>query len=210
VIRVLIVAPVRLYREGLTDALRRETAIAVIGTAAPDFDAIPLVGEDKPDAVIVDAGAVGPSFVRELVTRLPELHVIAFAVTESPGQIVEWAEAGVAGFVTQDQTVGDLVKIVTSAARGELVCSPTAAAALLRRVRSLTGGSNGDAGLTRRETEIAQLIEQGMMNKEIAARLGIELATVKNHVHRILEKLGAGRRADAAAHIRRVGLRLRD
>ena len=53
-------------------------------------------------------------------------------------------------------------------------------------------------------------IERGLMNKEIAARLGIELPTVKNHVHRILEKLGTHRRAEAAAHIRRVGLVLRD
>jgi DNA-binding NarL/FixJ family response regulator len=101
------------------------------------------------------------------------------------------------------------VATVVGAERDELVCSPVAAAALLHRVQK-SAPSNGDAALSPREIQIAQLIERGLMNKEIALELGIELPTVKNHVHRILEKLGAHRRADAAAHVRRVGLVIRN
>ena len=61
-----------------------------------------------------------------------------------------------------------------------------------------------NARLTRRETEIVQLIDQGLSNKEIAQRLGIDIYTVKNHVHNILEKLRVHRRGEAAARMRGV------
>jgi two-component system, NarL family, nitrate/nitrite response regulator NarL len=182
----------------------------IVGSAASAPEALALVERHDPDTVVLDLGTAGPAFVRDLTARAPELRVIALAVTETPSNVVEWAEAGIAGLVTQDGTLTDLIEAIVSAAHDELVCSPLAAGVLLRQVRAMAGHTNGDASLTPREVEIAQLIERGLMNKEIALRLGIELPTVKNHVHRILEKLGASRRADAAAHIRRTGLALRD
>jgi DNA-binding NarL/FixJ family response regulator len=184
--------------------------VDVVGSAASAPEALALVERRGPDTVVLDLGTAGPAFVRDLAARAPKLRVIALAVTETPSNVVEWAEAGIAGLVTEDGTVTDLIEAIVSAAHDELLCSPRAAAVLLRHVRSLAGHARGDTSLTPREIEIAQLIERGLMNKEIALRLGIELPTVKNHVHRILEKLGATRRADAAAHIRRVGLALRD
>ena len=90
--------------------------------------------------------------------------------------------------------------------RGEAACSPRVAAALLRRVadrgaraRRLDGEF---APLTSRERQIVALIDEGLSNKEIAARLCIELSTVKNHVHNLLEKLGARGRGEAAARVR--------
>lgn len=209
--RVAVVAPVRLYREGLVQALARDGRLDVVGAAATAPEAVSLVEDRRPDTLVLDLGGAGPSLVRELTARAPELRVIAFAVTETPADVVEWAEAGIAGLVTPDGTVADLTDTIMCASRDELVCSPRVAGTLLRRVRALAArGSNGDTALTPREIQIAQLIERGLMNKEIASRLGIELPTVKNHVHRILEKLGAHRRADAAAHIRSTGLTLRD
>jgi DNA-binding NarL/FixJ family response regulator len=208
---VAVVAPVRLYREGLVQALARDPRLQVVGAAASVPEALALVEEQRPDTVVLDLGAAGSLLVRELTARVPELRVIALAVTETPDNVVEWAEAGIAGLVTPDGTVGDLTDAIMCAARDELVCSPRVAGTLLRRVRALAArDENGDTSLTPREVQIAQLIERGLMNKEIGSRLGIELPTVKNHVHRILEKLGAHRRADAAAHIRSVGLTLRD
>ncbi len=208
-LRVLIVAPVRLYREGLTQALVRDESLDVVGAAASAHEALALLDERASDIVVLDVAA-GPSFARALTTRRPDLRVIVLALAEKPPDVIEWAEAGVAGIVTEDGTISDLVAAILSAADNQLVCSPKTAAALLSRVRALARNPNGDAALSPREFEIAQLIEQGLMNKEIASRLGIELPTVKNHVHRILEKLGVHRRADAAAHIRRSGLALRD
>lgn len=200
----------RLYREGLIRALAGDARVEVVGAAASAPEALAIVEQERPDTVVLDLGTAGPQCVRDLTDCAPELRVIALAVDETPSNIVEWAEAGIAGVVTEDGTVRDLIDTIVSAARDELVCSPRAAAALLRRVHMLAANGNGDSSLTPREIEIAQLIERGLMNKEIASRLGIELPTVKNHVHRILEKLDATRRADAAAHIRRAGLSLKD
>lgn len=209
--RVAVVAPVRLYREGLVQALARDGRLEVVGAAASGPEAVSLIEERRPDTVVLDLGAAGPSLVRKLLARVPALRVIALAVTEAPANVVEWAEAGIAGLVTPEGTVADLTNTIICASRDELVCSPRVAGALLRRVRSLAAhGHNGETSLTPREIQIAQLIERGLMNKEIASRLGIELPTVKNHVHRILEKLDADRRTDAAAHIRSAGLALRD
>jgi DNA-binding NarL/FixJ family response regulator len=208
-IRVVVVAPVRLYRELLVLALDGSAQLEVVGAAASASEAIAVLERRGPDTLILDVAVAGPEFVRELTAHSPDLRVIVTAVAETPPNIVEFAEAGAVGFVTDRGTVGDLVAAVVGAAHDELVCSPFAATALLHCVQTRPPAS-GDAGLSPRELEIAQLIERGLMNKEIAARLGIELPTVKNHVHRILEKLGAHRRAEAGAHIRRVGLVLRD
>jgi len=208
-IRVGVVAPVRLYRELLVTALAESDELEVVGAVATVPESLLLLERQRPDTLILDVATAGPDFVRELIEWSPELRVIATAVAETPPDIVEWAKAGAVGWVTDRETVQDLVAAVVGAAHEELVCSPMAAAALLHDVQT-RGPAPSEAGLSPRELEIAQLIERGLMNKEIAARLGIELPTVKNHVHRILEKLGTHRRAEAAAHIRRVGLVLRD
>lgn len=210
-IGVLVIAGVRLYRDGVGRALARDARIEVVGTASTAAEAIALARERTPDAAVLDLGAAGPSLVRELKAAAPGIRVVALAVHEVDADVVGWAEAGISGLVTQEGTVDDLVAAVVAAARDELACSPRMAAALLRRVQALAGASTGaEPALTPREIEIAQLLERGLSNKEIASRLHIELPTVKNHVHRILEKLGVGRRTEAAARIRRAGLALRD
>jgi DNA-binding NarL/FixJ family response regulator len=92
--------------------------------------------------------------------------------------------------------------------RGEFLCSPGTAATLLRRVAALAAerhtADNG-ARLTPREQQVVRLIDEGLSNKEIARRLSIEVRTVKNHVHSILEKLQVRRRGEAAARMRAVG-----
>ena len=120
------------------------------------------------------------------------------------------AEAGVAAFVMGDATAQQLVATMLGCACGEFHCSPRVAAMLVRRVSALAQGvveDRCDDDLTPRERTIVGLIDDGLSNKEIARRLGIELSTVKNHVHRILEKLHASRRAQAAAHFRRAQVR---
>jgi two-component system nitrate/nitrite response regulator NarL len=99
--------------------------------------------------------------------------------------------------------------VVRSVTRGETLCSPRIAATLFRRVAALAADRRvGDERtlrrLTRRERQIVDLIADGLSNKEIAHRLQIEFATVKNHVHNILEKLQVTRRADAVAALRRA------
>jgi DNA-binding NarL/FixJ family response regulator len=201
VIRVFIVARVRLYREGLAAMLPRRDGVTLVGTAESWAACADELRALKPDVVLVDmAVADGANAIREIVTGADGVKVVALAVSESERDVIAYAEAGVSGYVTREESLDDLVAAVESAARGQVTCSPRVAAALLRRVTALSNPSpsESDSRLTRREAEIAALLDEGLSNKEIAQRLCIELATVKNHVHSILEKLDVHSRFEVA------------
>jgi DNA-binding NarL/FixJ family response regulator len=135
----------------------------------------------------------------------PEAKIIALGVEDDEDIVLACAEAGVSGFVPPEGTLDDLLATVESVRRGEILCSPRTAGVLLRRVASLAGNRDSawiELRLTRRELQIVQLIDEGCSNKEIARLLTISLATVKNHVHNILEKLDVTRRSEAAACVR--------
>ena len=204
-IRVLVVSDIRLYREGLADALARGTRCDVATTDAHDVELVPA------DVVLLD---LAHPHARELLDLArdadPRPRVVALGVREVEEEVIGWAEAGVAGYVTRDATLDELVSVVESVACGEMVCSPRIAALLLQRVAAAAGSSRGlvDGRLTPRENEIVGLLDEGLSNKQIAQRLSIEPATVKNHVHNILDKLGVDRRADAAAQVRRESARI--
>lgn len=199
--RILIVAGVRIYREGLAHILGRRD-LTVVGTASGPGE-ISAKGRDLGlDVVLIDIATLGSDAVREVQRLLPGVPVMALGVSEAERDIVTYAEAGFAGFATREASAEDLVAAVESAVRGELTCSPRVAGALLRRVGTLATGRGGQehpqARLTGRERQIVSLMGQDFSNKQIAVRLGIEVATVKNHVHNVLEKLNVHRRAEAA------------
>ena len=205
-IRVIIAISIRLYREGLSEMLERHEGFKVIALAADYRTALERSRELQPDIVFLDITmADGLQLVHELRVTAPDAAVVATAVAETGQEIVACAEAGVAGFVTSDQSLAEAVRVLQGVARGESPCSPRTAAALLHRVAVLSTQRKPPGppdGLTQRESEIAGLIAQGWSNKEIARALCIELSTVKNHVHHMLEKLGVRGRAEAAARIR--------
>jgi two-component system, NarL family, nitrate/nitrite response regulator NarL len=205
VTRVFIISEVRLYREGLVRLLRRDARLDVVGTATAVADALeqlPALSE-PPDAVLLDVPhPAGPDQLEQLEPAVPTARIVALNVPDADeGAVIAWAEAGVSGLLARDVGVEDVAKAVETTAQGGTVCSPALAAVLLRHV-ARDAEAPPAAPLTSREREIAALIEQGLSNKEIAARLEIGLPTVKNHVHHILTKLKAARRGQAAAMLR--------
>ena len=210
-IRVLVVTDVRLYQEGLAQVLRDREQMRVVGSAGYREDALARVRALAPDIVLLDVAMAGSlELVRAIMELAPGVKIVAFAVTDVDEDIFSCAEAGVAGYVPRGASIDDLVAAIQSTARGELLCSPRIAASLFRRLAALTAEhtSNHDAvHLTSREAMIVRLIDQGLSNKDIARRLCIEVATVKNHVHNILEKLHVSRRGEAAARMRMRGSR---
>ena len=162
--------------------------------------------ELQPDIVFLDVNMPdGLRLIHDLHMVVPDAAVVVTAMAETDGEIVACAEAGVAGFVTRDQSLAEALGVLESVARGESPCSPRTAAALLRRVAVLSAQRKPPGppdGLTPRENQIAGLIARGHSNKEIARELCIEISTVKNHVHHMLEKLGVRGRAEAAARVR--------
>jgi DNA-binding NarL/FixJ family response regulator len=208
--RLLILGEVGLYREALARSLGSDERFEVVAVAADVEDALALLEHVEVDVILVDARMTeGADAVQALVSAAPAVRLVALAVPEVEREVIAFAEAGASAYVTPDGSMEDLASAVESVERGEVLCSPGMAAGLFRRVAVLARERRLDPieeNLTARELEVLRLIEEGRSNKEIATALSIELPTVKNHVHRILEKLHVHRRSEAAARVRRHGL----
>ena len=206
--RLVLAAEIRLYREGLSQALASESAIEVLATPGNCAELLACLKEVDPHVVVVDTGMTGwISVARSLRKQAGPTRLVALGVRGVPEEVVTLAEAGVAGYVTREESLERLVEVVLSVARGEMPCSPEVSWHLMRRVASLSANTPDAAlaRLTMREHEILRLIEHGLSNKEIACGLMIQLATVKNHVRSILGKLEVQSRGEAAAVARMRG-----
>jgi two-component system nitrate/nitrite response regulator NarL len=210
VTRVLIVAEVGVHGEALAESLGGDGSCDVVGVAAGPEEAVAAVEEVGPEVVLVDMSTpAGPNAVRTLVAATPKIKVVALGVPEVEPDVIAIAEAGASGYVAREGSMDDLVAVVECVARGECLLSPDMAAKLFRRVATLAREPRLEPiqdGLTARELDVLRLIDDGLSNKEIAKALSIELPTVKNHVHSILEKFDVRRRTAAAARARRLGL----
>jgi two-component system nitrate/nitrite response regulator NarL len=205
VIRTFILVGVRLYREGLERFLQAHASVEVIGSSARPSEAIDRIHDLRPDVVLVDLGMVDGRSAARRIRMASEARVVALAVSETGAEVVAWAEAGMAGYVSRDGSLDDLVATIERASRGETLCPPTIMASVIERLAAHANGPSqleDRPQLTRREREIIGLIDQGLSNKEIARALSIALPTVKNHVHNILEKLQVRRRAEVPSVLR--------
>lgn len=204
-LKVLIVSDVRLYRDGLAEVLNQDGRLGVVSSAESAALALDQVERHKVESVLLDVGIPEALETISMIARkAPQTKVIALGLSELEEDVVACAEAGIAGYVCREGAVEDVVSAVKSAIREEFGCSRRIAAALVRRVRSLRANRVNEVTLTPRERQIAELLGEGLANKEISKRLFIEVATVKTHVHNILEKLGAHSRGEAAVKIREI------
>ncbi|HEX2085320.1 MAG TPA: response regulator transcription factor [Solirubrobacteraceae bacterium] len=189
-VRVLLVSNVELHRDALAMRFALIGSITVVAVAAAGAQALRLASALRPDAAVIDVAAMPDPWhftaalrasapaTRAFVVGASYLHMGAGAPPADPMTIV----------LALDTTFPQLVALIAGASELALGAS----------------GASGLASLTTRELEIVALIEQGLSNKQIADRLSIEVATVKNHVHNILTKLELSRRGEAAALLRRV------
>jgi two-component system, NarL family, nitrate/nitrite response regulator NarL len=208
-LRIFICSDVRLYRDGLAEFLGRQADIVVTGTSTGGGQCLDAVRALAPAVVLLDmATAASVELLRQLCGS-SDTAVVALGVAETEGELIAYAEAGIAGYITRDQALDDLLEALRGAAREEAPCSPRAAALLLRRVNDLASARPRALAvhLTAREREILALLREGLSNKQIGQTLTIELPTVKNHVHNILEKLGVARRGEAVAIARELTIR---
>lgn len=206
--RAYVVTDVLLYREGLSAHLQNNNQLDFVGAGPPTEATLVTLERLLPEALILDlAMHEGMDFARRVRERIAQTKIVAFAVSEPDKHVIACAKAGICGYVPKDGTVQDIVLAVLHAVKGELHCTPKFAAMLLGQVAALApesarSGLEHTARLTSREMEILEQINRGLSNKEIARKLGISSATVKNHVHQLLGKLGVRRRAQALAFLR--------
>ena len=202
-ITILIVVAVRLYRDGLAMTLGEHKRFRIAGTAATSLEAQVAMRGLQPNVFVVDISVSdAPSLIRTLRVEQPNSRIIAFAVQEDIVSILKYAEAGADGFVTANGSVVDLIEAIEHSTAGELLCSPRIAAELLRcAARQAKPQTDQNVGflLTIREQQVVSLLRQGRSNKAIANALHISEATVKNHVHHVLEKLQMTTRSQVVA-----------
>lgn len=205
-IRVFVVNDAPLYREGLAHVLGKFEDLSVVGTASDAHEVLSDIPDQQPDVILVQLTIPGSAAtLRAIVDIAPDAKVVVLGVPNSEKDILACAEAGASGYLLHNESLDDLVVTIRAVACGEVLCSPRIAASLLRRVAELAAGRGSwaaQAHLTYRESEIVDLIDRGLSNKEIAQCLSIEVRTVKNHVHNLLDKLQVHRRGEAAARVR--------
>jgi two-component system, NarL family, nitrate/nitrite response regulator NarL len=203
-IQVFLVGSIRLNREGLASLLARDSRLHVTGHASTGEGV--SVRSSIVDVIIVDTDVRDAPDAIERVIDDSDAPIVAMGLPDDEQNVIALAEMGVLGFVERGASLDDLVASVLSVARGEASMPPRIATIFLHRVSSLGARSSATdvTTLTLREREVVQLIAEGLSNKEIAGRLCIEFATVKNHVHNILEKLEVTRRSEAVARLRIV------
>jgi two-component system, NarL family, nitrate/nitrite response regulator NarL len=208
-IRVLVASHIRLYREGLEKVLFESPEFTLAGSASSAAEAIEQTQKLGADVTLLDMAMSGAFSVAKEVSRARgPSKVVALGMPEDETQVVSCAQIGIAGYVTRDGSVEDVIAAIKAAARGEVHCSPKVAGSLFRRIAVMSTERqrrSANGSLTAREGQILKLIQEGMSNKMISRSLGIELATVKNHVHNILVKLDIHRRAEAISLLYRPG-----
>lgn len=205
-IRLIIASPVHLVRDGLAAALRGRDGIIVLDAVDLGPLGIARIADANPDVVLVDAGPAGSVATARLIkTASPGAKLVAFALDETENSVLGCAAAGFSGYVPHESGVDDLHRAVVDAMEGRMYCAPQITAAMFARLAGLLREPKPQPSLpslSQRESEILALVDQGRSNKEIARQLAISAATVKNHIHNLLQKLQVNRRGQAAARVR--------
>ena len=205
--RVLIVDDHPVTRDGLRSALSTSDDIEIVGEAASGEEAIEAVKELSPDVVFMDVrmpGMDGLEATKVIRDISPDTKVILFTIEESRAAIADAIAAGVSGYLLKDVSAEELVKAARLALEGKAVIHPSLTRAFIEEVQTVD--RRPDAPLSKREAEILQMVAYGSTTKEVAHDLGISAHTVKTHLERIFEKLGANDRAQAVAIAIRRGI----
>jgi two-component system, NarL family, nitrate/nitrite response regulator NarL len=205
---LLILSDIRFVREGLTQVLGRNGAFAVAAAAVDVGEASALICQSCPRVILIDTALPGGiAAVTTLRSVACDAKIVAFALSETEAEVISWARAGIHGYIPRNTPLDALVELLNSIIRGEQVVGSRVAAGLLHWISRNPGNTSSSevderqVCLTAREQEVGRLLGAGLSNKEIARQLGITLATTKSHVHNILGKTGAPRRAVAACHL---------
>ena len=203
-IRVFLLDDHEVVRRGVHDLLNDEPDITVVGEAATVEQALIRVPALRPQVAVLDVrlpDGDGVTVCRELRSQMPELACLMLTSFDDEEALLDSIMAGASGYVLKQIKGSDLVSAVRTVAAGQSLLDPSATARLMARLRQgQEPEPEPDAlpGLTDREREILALIGEGLTNRQIGQRLYLAEKTVKNHISRLLAKLGVERRIQAA------------
>ena len=213
-LRLVIADDQASVRQGLVLLLDAIPDIEVVGAAADGEQALRLVAEQKPDAILLDLHMPvldGIGATRRLTAEHPGVAIVVLTTYADDSSVLDALHAGARSYLTKDADRTDIARALHAAAGGLTVIDPRAHATLLAATaapaRATPAGAAPAApppdGLTQREAEILGLIARGLTNPEIAARLFLSNHTIKTHISRIFAKTGSRDRAAAIGYAHR-------
>ena len=210
-IRVVLADDHAVVRRGLAGLLESSDDLEVVGVAKDGAEAVELVREHRPDVAVMDLQMPvldGVEATRAIVAGDTGTGVLVLTSFSDHARIDAAIEAGAVGYLLKDAEPDALLDGIRAVARGESPLDPRAARRLLARAagREELPGVNGASGLSPREAQVLQLVVEGLLNKQIAARLGITERTVKAHLTSAYQRIGVSDRTQAALWVQRHGL----
>jgi two-component system, NarL family, response regulator DevR len=204
-IRVFLLDDHEVVRRGIHDLLDAEPDIAVVGETGTVDHALARGPALRPDVAILDVrlpDGDGITVCRELRSRMPGLACLMLTSFDDDDALLDAIMAGAAGYVLKQIKGSDLVSAIRTVASGQSMLDPATTARLMSSLRGQEDGAEPEdrrlADLTPREREILVLIGDGLTNRQIGGELFLSEKTVKNHISRLLAKLGVERRVQAA------------
>lgn len=191
-----------LLREALVRVLRKKDGIVVAGAIPFSPSALEKVSTASPDVILFDSASIaltGPRLISRMRLAGENRKTVMVAMEDDEATFLRAVGEGVVGYVLKDASAAEIVRVIRAVATGEAVCPPRFSLSLFQCAArdvsfSLESPQKTKFGLTRREQQLVGLIRLGLSNKEIGSRLNLSEQTVKNHIHRILRKVGANDR----------------
>ena len=199
---VFLLAENCLLREALVRVLRKRDDIVVAGAIPFSPSALEKVSTANPDVVLFDSASIaltGPRLISRMRQAGENRKTVMVGMEDDEATFLRAVGEGVVGYVLKDASAAEIVRVIRAVATGEAVCPPRFSLSLFHCAArdvsfSLESPQKTKFGLTRREQQLVGLIRLGLSNKEIGSRLNLSEQTVKNHIHRILRKVGANDR----------------
>jgi DNA-binding NarL/FixJ family response regulator len=199
-VRVVIVDDHALVREGTIQLLQQAPDLEVVGQAGSGEEAMIVLELRRPDVALVDVnlpGMSGLELARLAAASLPKIRILVLSAYDDYAYVTEALEIGVSGYLLKTVSARELVDAVRAVADGVFVLDRAVSDRLTRRKRN---DSVNVGALTRRETDVLELLARGRSNKQMANELGLSLRTVEGHVSNVLAKLGVQSRTEAVAY----------
>ncbi len=205
-VRVFLLDDHEVVRRGLHDLLDAEPGITVVGEASTAEQALARGPALRPDVAVLDVrlpDGDGITVCRELRSRMPELACLMLTSFDDEDALLDAIMAGAAGYVLKQIKGADLVAAVRTVATDQSMLDPATTARLMHSLRGPGAPAKSPvdarlAALSEREHTVLALIGEGLTNRQIAKQLFLSEKTVKNHISRLLGKLGVERRVQAA------------
>jgi DNA-binding NarL/FixJ family response regulator len=200
--RIFLLDDHTVLRQAVRVMLETEPDIEVVGEGADGREGIDGIARARPDVAIVDLkmpGMTGLSAIPEILKASPKTSILVFTMYNNPAYVYEAMHAGASGYVLKSSTKEELLRAIRAIRQGAGFLQAEVTKPLLRRLALDAKLDAERSTLTLREIQILELLSEGKSNKEIAALLSISDETVKTHLKRLYDKLGAADRAQAVA-----------